>query len=118
MAMGRLSATTVKSASRPGRLGDGEGLYLVVTGSATESWMVRVQKHGMRRNFGLGSASKLSASCSKRTGARDRDLGRAGTGPVVRAAEGARRRPHRQTESEIAKHAIKPWPSEAKPAGD
>lgn len=63
--MGRLSATAVKAATRPGRLGDGDGLYLVVTGSGTKSWMVRVQKHGTRRDFGLGSASKVSLAVAR-----------------------------------------------------
>lgn len=63
--MGRLSATTVKAVTRPGRLGDGDGLYLVVTGSGTKSWMVRVQKHGTRRDFGLGSASKVSLAVAR-----------------------------------------------------
>lgn len=63
--MGRLSATAVKAATRPGRLGDGDGLYLVVTGSGTKSWMVRVQKRGTRRDFGLGSASKVSLALAR-----------------------------------------------------
>jgi integrase len=58
--MGKLSATAVKAASRPGRLGDGDGLFLIVQASGTKSWMCRVQKNGARRDFGLGSASKVS----------------------------------------------------------
>ena len=63
--MGKLSATAVKAASRPGRLGDGDGLYLVVKPSGSKSWMVRVQKHGNRRDFGLGSASKVSLAVAR-----------------------------------------------------
>jgi bifunctional DNA-binding transcriptional regulator/antitoxin component of YhaV-PrlF toxin-antitoxin module len=55
----------VKAAIRKSRLGDGDGLYLVVTGSGTRSWMVRVQKHGTRRDFGLGSASKVSLAVAR-----------------------------------------------------
>lgn len=58
--MGKLSATAVKAATRPGRLGDGDGLFLIVQPSGSKSWMVRVQKNGNRRDFGLGSASKVS----------------------------------------------------------
>ncbi|MBT0671377.1 DUF4102 domain-containing protein, partial [Novosphingobium profundi] len=58
--MGKLSATAVKAARRPGRLGDGDGLYLVVQPTGSKSWVCRVQKHGMRRDFGLGSAAKVS----------------------------------------------------------
>ena len=60
LAMGKLSVTAVKAATRPGRLGDGDGLYLVVQPGGSKSWVCRVQKHGMRRDFGLGSASKVS----------------------------------------------------------
>lgn len=63
--MGKLSATAVKAASVPGRLGDGDGLFLVVKPSGTKSWMVRVQKHGNRRDFGLGSASKVSLAVAR-----------------------------------------------------
>jgi integrase len=58
--MGKLCATGVKAATRPGRLGDGDGLFLVVGASGSKSWMVRVQKNGCRRDIGLGSASKVS----------------------------------------------------------
>jgi integrase len=58
--MGKLSATGVKAASRPGRIGDGDGLFLVVQPSGTKSWVCRVQKNGNRRDFGLGSATKVT----------------------------------------------------------
>ena len=58
--MGKLSATAVKAATRPGRLGGGDGLFLIVQPSGSKSWMVRVQKNGNRRDFGLGSAAKVS----------------------------------------------------------
>ncbi|WP_242126705.1 integrase arm-type DNA-binding domain-containing protein [Sphingobium sp. Sx8-8] len=58
--MGKLSATAVKAATRPGRLGDGDGLFLLVQPGGTKSWVCRVQKNGNRRDFGLGSASKIS----------------------------------------------------------
>lgn len=58
--MGKLSATAVKAASRPGRLGDGDGLFLIVQPSGTKSWVCRVQKNGNRRDFGLVSASKVT----------------------------------------------------------
>lgn len=47
--MGKLSATAVKAASRPGKIGDGDGLYLVVKRSGSKSWMVRVQPETARR---------------------------------------------------------------------
>lgn len=55
----------MKAATRPGRIGDGDGLYLVVKPSGTKSWMVRVQKHGTRRDFGLRSASKVPPAIAR-----------------------------------------------------
>ena len=67
--MGKLSATAVKAATRPGRLGDGDGLFLVIQPGGGKSWMCRVQKNGNRRDFGLGSASKVRlAAARKRAG--------------------------------------------------
>lgn len=63
--MGKLSATAVKAATRPGRLGDGDGLFLIVQPGGSKSWMVRVQKNGTRRDFGLGSAAKVSLKVAR-----------------------------------------------------
>lgn len=58
--MGKLSATAVRNATKPGRMGDGDGLFLIIQPSGTKSWMCRVQKAGSRRDFGIGSAAKVS----------------------------------------------------------
>ena len=46
-------------------MGDGEGLYLVAQPGGSKSWICRVQKHGLRRDFGLGSASKISLATAR-----------------------------------------------------
>ena len=63
--MGRLSATAVKAATRPGRLSDGDGLYLIIKPGGAKSWVCRVQRHGNRRDFGLGSAKKVSLAVAR-----------------------------------------------------
>lgn len=63
--MGKLSATAVKAATRPGRLSDGDGLFLFIKPGGGKSWMCRVQKNGNRRDFGLGSASKVSLATAR-----------------------------------------------------
>jgi integrase len=63
--MGKLSVTGVKAAKRPGRFGDGDGLFLVVGATGSKSWVCRVQKHGRRRDIGLGSASKVTLSVAR-----------------------------------------------------
>lgn len=66
--MGKLCATGVKAATRPGRLGDGDGLFLIVGRSGAKSCMVRVPKNGHRRDIGLGSASKVTLAKAPRAG--------------------------------------------------
>ena len=66
--MRRLSATAVKAATRPGRLSDGDGLYLVLKPRGAKSWVRRMQRHGNRRDFGLGSASKVSLAVARERG--------------------------------------------------
>jgi len=90
ISMGKLSATAVKSASRPGRLGDGDGLFLIVQRGGTKSWMCRVQKNGNRRDFGLGSASKVSLSLARERAREIRTWVEMGLDPIFerRKAEG------------------------------
>jgi hypothetical protein len=63
--MGRLSASAVKAAVKPGRVSDGDGLFLIVKEGGAKSWVCRVQRHGNRRDFGLGSASKVSLALAR-----------------------------------------------------
>ena len=63
MASGRahkLSALDVKRASKPGKYGDGNCLYLVVTESGAKHWLLRLVIRGKRRDMGLGSADLIS----------------------------------------------------------
>lgn len=50
----RLSALTVKAASRPGYYADGGGLYLQVAPGGTRSWVFRYKRQGRARELGLG----------------------------------------------------------------
>lgn len=63
--IGKLSVSAVKAATRPGRLGDGDGLFLVVHPGGSKSWVCRIQKNGNRRDFGLGSALKVPLSLAR-----------------------------------------------------
>ena len=88
--MGKLSTTAVKAATRPGKLGDGDGLYLVVKSPGTMSWMVRVQKNGNRRDSGLGSASTISLATARERAREVRTWVELGLDPLFerRKAEG------------------------------
>ncbi|MFS0774046.1 tyrosine-type recombinase/integrase [Sphingomonas sp. 1P08PE] len=50
-----LTALKVKNA-KPGRHVDGRGLCLLVRESGARTWVLRMQKDGRRRDYGLGSA--------------------------------------------------------------
>lgn len=80
--MGKLSPTGVKAAKRPGRLGDGDGLFLVVGASGAKSWVCRVQKHGRRRDIGLGSALKVSLALARERAREVRSWVEQGLDPV------------------------------------
>ena len=54
-----LTALKVRSA-KPGRHVDGRGLHLKVSKSGARSWVARIQINGVRRDYGLGSAWKVS----------------------------------------------------------
>lgn len=55
-----LTATFVRQVKKPGRYGDGAGLYLVVDPSGASRWILRVQASKRRRDIGLGSAKLVS----------------------------------------------------------
>lgn len=84
MATPQLSATSLaKLRKAPGRHSDGGGLFLVVGENGSASWLVRMQKSGRRRDFGLGSLDKVSLSDARK--ARDVVRGQfeAGLDPVM-----------------------------------
>ena len=58
--MGKLTAATVRSVKEPGRLSDGDGLFLVVRSAKSKSWLLRVQNNGKRQDIGLGSIKMVS----------------------------------------------------------
>ena len=51
--MGKITALSAKVLSKPGRHGDGEGLYLNIAPSGSKSWVQRIVVDGRRRDIGL-----------------------------------------------------------------
>jgi integrase len=60
--MGKLTALKIKRKKKPGRYGDGGGLYLAVNENGAKSWIFMWKKPGKRHAMGLGSANTLSLS--------------------------------------------------------
>jgi integrase len=80
--MGKLSPTAVKAATRPGRIGDGDGLFLVISRTGSKSWVCRAQKNGRRRDIGLGSANKVTLALARKRALEVRGWMEVGLDPV------------------------------------
>ena len=63
--MGKLTAISAKNLSKPGRHGDGDGLYLNVAPSGSKSWVQRIVIHGRRRDLGLGPYPAVSLAIAR-----------------------------------------------------
>ncbi len=78
MALGihKLTAVQVKALTKPGRYGDGGGLWLQVSQWGTKAWIFRFTLHGKARQMGLGSVKTGKGSTGTFTleSARDRAL--------------------------------------------
>jgi len=77
-----LTALKVKDA-KPGRHTDGRGLCLLVKDSGARTWVLRMQKDGRRRDYGLGSAMDVSLADARDAAAALRRKVREGTDPVA-----------------------------------
>ena len=80
--MPRLTAAKVKAIRKPGMHGDGNGLYLRVTGSGSRSWMQRIVIHGRRRDMGLGSYPAVGLAEARALALANKALVGAGRDPL------------------------------------
>jgi len=87
--MGRLTATAVTGAKKPGRYGDGDGLFLLVGRTGAKSWIVRIQKDGKRRDIGLGSSAKVPLKLARDRAATVREQIEEGIDPVAERRKAA-----------------------------
>ena len=93
--MGKLSAAAAKALSKPGRHGDGGGLYLSVAPSGTKSWVQRIVVHGRRRDIGLGAYPTVSLARAREIAHDNRTAVAERRDPVAekREARAAARKP-------------------------
>jgi integrase len=56
----KLTVRKVATLAKPGRYGDGRGLWLQVSQSGTKSWMFRFMRDGVPRHMGLGPIYDVS----------------------------------------------------------
>ena len=93
--MGRLTALVARALSRPGRHGDGDGLYLHVTPAGSKSWVQRIVVDGRRRDIGLGPYPTVSLARARSIAHDNRTAVAEGRDPVAekRQVREAARRP-------------------------
>lgn len=70
----KLSAAKVAKTTKPGRYGDGGGLWLNVTNTGTKSWIFRYMLDGKVRQMGLGSVNDRSLVRARQRAQEYREL--------------------------------------------
>lgn len=78
-----LSARKVETA-KPGRHGDGRGLFLYVKPSGSRSWVLRYQVQGRRRDLGLGAYPDVSLAMARERASEARRLIANGEDPITK----------------------------------
>jgi integrase len=90
--MAKLSARKVATLKKPGRYGDGHGLYLQITPADVRSWLLRYQVAGRERFYGLGPLHTVTLAEARERARRARLLILDGIDPIdARKAERAER---------------------------
>ena len=90
--MAKLSARKIATLRKPGRHGDGHGLYLQITPAGVKSWLLRYQVAGRERFYGLGPIHTVSLAEARERARRARLLILDGIDPIdARKAERAER---------------------------
>ena len=83
--LNRLAAQTVKTLTKPGRHGDGGGLYLSISTEGRRRWIFLFTWNGKLREGGLGSANKggVSLKDAREKAAEGRKLVKDGIDPIA-----------------------------------
>jgi len=84
--MGKLSDRTAKAAA-PGKHGDGDGLFLVVSPAGSRKWVLRYQLNGKRRDMGLGRFPDVGLAAARAAALRARGLTAQGVDPLAQRQE-------------------------------
>lgn len=96
--VGKLTALAVSRASKPGRYGDGGGLWLVVGRSGAKSWELRFMLNGKARHMGLGPLHTVSLADARERARTARQLLLDGRDPID-----ARRQERLRAQAEAAR---------------
>ena len=80
--MGKLNAARLRTLTKPGSHGDGNGLYLQVRGPEHRSWLFRFKVAGAGHLMGLGPFPDVSLAEAREAATAARRLLRAGINPI------------------------------------
>jgi integrase len=70
----KLTVSKVRRINKPGRYGDGKGLYLQVSKALTKSWVFRYQRGGIEHAVGLGPTHTIGLADARRAARKARAL--------------------------------------------
>ena len=68
----KLNAKQINTLRKPGRYGDGAGLYLQVSEAGSRSWILRYERGGRERMLGLGPLRDFSLADARKRAQRAR----------------------------------------------
>lgn len=78
-----LTVKALGTITKPGRVADGGGLYLLVAPGGSKSWMLRTVVKGKRCDIGLGSVALVSLAEARDAAHNLRKIARAGGDPLA-----------------------------------
>lgn len=81
---GKLTALKVKGLTRPGRYGDGSGLWIQVRDPEHRSWLFRYTVNGRQRQMGLGPLPDVTLADAREAAGKCRAALREGIDPIER----------------------------------
>lgn len=81
--LNQLNDRTIRSATGPGRLADGGGLFLLTDQGGSRRWLFRFRSAGREREAGFGSYPAVSLADARRRRDEARTLIAAGGDPIV-----------------------------------
>lgn len=82
-AINKLTALGVSREKKPGRYGDGGGLYLVIDPGGSRRWIMKFRQNNREREMGLGSASIVSLADARHRRNEARKLIAEGRDPIA-----------------------------------
>lgn len=86
----KLAATKVNRVTKPGRYGDGAGLWLQVAKAGTKSWIFQFSWRGRARQLGLGSLRAVSLADARKKAADARAMVAKNIDPIATKREARR----------------------------